>query len=59
MSNEVHDVTELYRRATIAAERFDPGRQPDIAELMRAAFRHGYAEALRDSARSQGKEASP
>lgn len=42
------DVTQQYRKAAEAAQMFSPGKQPDIAELMKAAFIHGYAQALLD-----------
>ena len=43
------DVTDEYAKAAAAAKRFNPGEQVDIAKLMRAAFKHGYAQALIDS----------
>ena len=46
MSEEVFDVTAEYEEAKKAAEAFNPGKQPDIAALMRAAYTHGYADAL-------------
>lgn len=48
-SKSTKDVTREYRIAVAAAERFNPGEQPDIAKLMRSAFVHGYAQALIDS----------
>lgn len=45
---EVSVVTAQYRAAESAAKKFNPGEQPDIAALMRAAFTHGYAQALID-----------
>lgn len=48
MSEQIVNVTAEYIAANIAAEKFNPGEQPDIAALMRAAYKHGYAQALID-----------
>ena len=40
------DVTAEYDTARAAADKFNPGEQPDIAKLMRSAYLHGYADAL-------------
>lgn len=40
------NVTHEYRLAEQAAKDFNPGEQPDIGKLMRAAYTHGYAAAL-------------
>ena len=42
------NVDEEYRLARDAALKFDPGEQPDFRRLMRAAYTHGYAQALID-----------
>ncbi len=49
---KIRDVTAEYARASKAAADFNPGEQPDIRDLMVAAFMHGYAQALIDSAPS-------
>jgi hypothetical protein len=43
-----NDVTAEYDAAEKAAEQFNPGEQPDIGDLMRSAYIHGYAQALID-----------
>lgn len=48
MSEQVISVTAEYIEAHKAAEKYNPGQQPDIASKMRAAFEHGYAQALID-----------
>ena len=48
-NKKVRDVTAEYARASKASGDFNPGEQPDIRELMKAAFIHGYAQALLDS----------
>jgi hypothetical protein len=48
MSGVTRDVTREYELARAKAEVFDPGAQPDIAGLMKAAYTHGYARALLD-----------
>lgn len=48
MSEETRAVTLEYERALHAATFYNPGEQPDIAELMRSAYVHGYARALID-----------
>ncbi len=46
MADKTIDVTLEYRIAELAAREFNPGEQPDIVKLMRAAYMHGYADAL-------------
>lgn len=48
MSDKIRDVTAEYNLARQAAAHFNPGTQPNIGELMRSAFAHGYAQALID-----------
>jgi hypothetical protein len=58
VDKKVIDVTAEYARASRAVEDFNPGEQPDIKELMRAAYIHGYAQALidaRSAADGEGK----
>lgn len=49
MSSEVRNVTKQHQIAQVAAEKFNPGKQPDIAELMRTSYTLGYAQALIDN----------
>lgn len=48
MLKVTRDVTREYEQAKIAAEKFNPGEQANIGALMRAAYTHGYAQALID-----------
>ena len=43
-----YDVSVAYRTAEKAVKQFDPGDQVDIEALMKAAYVHGYAQALMD-----------
>ena len=45
---EPRDVTLEYEIAKRAAQRYEPGWQPDLKDLMRSAYMHGYAQALLD-----------
>ena len=46
MAKASRDVTAEYAMARAAADKFNPGEQPDIDKLMRSAYMHGYADAL-------------
>jgi hypothetical protein len=48
MNDKTRDVTQIYRMAECAAAEFNPGEQPDLVHLMRTAYMHGYAQALKD-----------
>lgn len=48
MSEQTRDVTSEYQAASAAVAKYDPGAQPNIADHMRSAFVHGYAQALLD-----------
>ena len=43
-----YDVSVAYRTAEKAVKQFDPGNQVDIEASMKAAYVHGYAQALID-----------
>lgn len=43
-----YDVSVAYKKAEKAVKNFDPGSQSNIEALMKAAYVHGYAQALID-----------
>ncbi len=43
-----YDVSVAYERAEKAVKDFNPGKQSNIEDLMKAAYIHGYAQALID-----------
>ena len=48
ISDKEIDVTEEAQVAENAVLLFNPGEQPDIGKLMKAAYVHGYRQAMLD-----------